>query len=105
MKGALAAVEIWVEEAGESAVRRRLSLVIGTPERSESGGLWLCRVALADLHRPQTLEGRDSLEALVRAVEQARSWIEALRGAGHALFRDRAGDERFSLPERGRSFL
>ena len=78
MKGAIASVEIFLFEAAapDAALRspmlrgkpRRLSLVIGTPERSPAGEAWQCRVALADLHRPQTCEGRDSIEALFLAV-------------------------------------
>ena len=44
MKGAIASVEIFVFEGPECAAAlrgrpRRLSLVIGTPERSPAGGL------------------------------------------------------------------
>lgn len=77
---------------------RRLSLVIGAPERTASGDAWQCRVVLADLHRPQTLEGRDSMEALLRAVGRARGWLEALRAEGLRLYRDRAGAEPLELP-------
>ena len=48
--------------------------------------------------RPQTLAGRDSVEALFLAVEQARAWLSALRAEGFALCRDRAGAEPFSVP-------
>lgn len=111
MKGAIASVEIYLfaptaapAPAGPGGADpaapppRRLSLVIGVPERAPSGGLWHCRVALADLHRPQTLAGRDSVEALFLAVEQARAWLSALRAEGFALCRDRAGAEPFSVP-------
>ncbi len=77
---------------------RRLSLVIGTPELTPAGDRWQCRVALADLHRPETLEGRDSVEALVLAVEQARAWITGLHAEGFRLARDRAGAEPFQFP-------
>ena len=77
---------------------RRLSLVIGTPELAPAGDRWQCRVALADLHRPQNLEGRDSVEALVLAVEQARAWIAGLYAEGFRLARDRAGAEPFQFP-------
>jgi hypothetical protein len=125
MKGAIASVEIYLFEAfeghdletsaPESAGRRsrgpdaslrspsptgrprRLSLVIGTPERSSAGDAWQCRVALADLHRPEICEGRDSIEALFLAVAQAKSWLAALQAAGFVLARDRAGDEPFPL--------
>lgn len=106
MKGALASVEIFVfapppSSSAEGAAPerpRRLSLVIGTPERASSEGRWRCRVALADLHRPEIREGRDSVEALLLAVEQARAWIDALAAEGFRLARDRAGAEPFRLP-------
>lgn len=103
MKGAIASVEIFAfaapgPRAASSERPRRLSLVIGVPERAPSGELWHCRVALADLHRPQTLAGRDSVEALLLAVECARGWLAALHAEGFALCRDRAGDEPFSIP-------
>lgn len=112
MKGALASVEIFVftakalaapaagsdPSARREATPRRLSLVIGTPERAPAGDFWHCRVALADLHRPETLAGRDSLEALVLAVEQARSWIAELEVEGYRLARDRVGAEPFRFP-------
>ena len=102
MKGAIASVEIYVFEAPPhgAALRgtpRRLSLVIGTPERSSAGEAWQCRVALADLHRPEICEGRDSMEALFLAVAQAKAWLAALQAEGRVLARDRAGDEPFWL--------
>jgi len=112
MKGAIASVEIYAFEAeapdrasgrgaadgATRAVPRRLSLVIGVPERAPGGELWHCRVALADLHRPQTCEGRDSVEALFLAVERARTWLAALDADGFALFRDRAGASPLRFP-------
>ena len=100
MKGAIASVDIFAFENAASAggPARRLTLVIGAPVRAASGGVWQCRVALADLHRPQTFEGRDSVEALLLAVDRARSWLAALAGEGFVLSRDRAGAEPFSLP-------
>lgn len=102
MKGAIASVEIFAfapPGPGDalSDRPRRLSLVIGVPERAPSGELWHCRVALADLHRPRTLEGRDSVEALLLAVGCARGWLEALHGEGMVLCRDRAGSEPFAI--------
>ena len=96
MKGAMASVEIWAVSAGSAP--RRLSLVLAAPERAPDGVAWHCRVALADLHRPQTVAGRDSVEALLAAVGHARGWIEALQAEGHALFRDRGASEPFSFP-------
>jgi hypothetical protein len=118
MKGAIASVEIFVfaptaptvlsagpggggsiDRIAESGLRpRRLSLVIGIPERVSGGASWQCRVALADLHRPQVVEGRDSVEALSRAVDRARAWLTALADEGHRLARDRAGSEPFASP-------
>ena len=88
MKGAIAAVEIYLIEDGKRA--RRLSLAIATPERDAAGG-WSCRVVLADLHRPETVVGRDSVEALSLALERARTWLAALRSEGHLLARDSDG--------------
>jgi hypothetical protein len=106
MKGAIASVEIFVFAAAGSAGEtgsapgrpRRLSLVIGTPERTPGSETWQCRVALADLHRPERFEGCDSIEALFRAVERARSWLAALEAEGCWLARDRAGTERLGAP-------
>ncbi|HPG24644.1 MAG: hypothetical protein H6748_07115 [Spirochaetaceae bacterium] len=100
MKGAIANLEIYAFERVETpgAGPRRLSLAITAPERREEGGGWACRVALADLHRPRPVEGRDSFEALAAAVACARDWIEALEAEGYVLFRDRAGERRLELP-------
>lgn len=100
MKGAIASVEIFVFQGArsEAAAPRRLSLVIGAPQRSQAGDAWQCRVALADLHRPQILEGRDSIESLFRAVERARAWLADLEAEGFVLARDRAGAEPFAVP-------
>jgi len=111
MKGAIASVEIFVfapppaatvrpatsdpDAPVARAAPRRLSLVIGMPVRGSDGGGWQCRVALADLHRPVTFEGRDSVEALARAIERGRTWLTALEAEGFALYRDRAGAEPF----------
>jgi len=98
MKGAIASVEIFVfEGAAGGSSPRRLSLVIGTPERSPAGDVWSCRVALADLHRPQTCEGRDSVESLLHAVERAKGWLAELEAGGFALARDRAGLEPLAM--------
>lgn len=112
MKSAIASLEIYAfatEGASDGAAPiglarsdagrpRRLSLVIGAPERAPTGDAWHCRVVLADLHRPQTLAGRDSMEALLRAVGRARAWLDALRAEGLLLYRDRAGLEPLELP-------
>lgn len=107
MKGAIASVEIFLvggldrRSDADPGPPRRLTLVVGGPERSGDAGGWRCRVALADLHRPVVIEGRDSVEALSRALEHARHWIAALRAEGHALYRDRSGLDPFTFPERG----
>ena len=110
MKSAIASVEIFVFEgalpkaaAPESVDRRggtprRLSLAIGAPERSPEGDAWQCRVALADLHRSQTCEGRDSVECLFLAVERAQAWLAELEAEGFVLARDRAGTDPFAMP-------
>lgn len=118
MKGAIASVEIFVFEGalpeaaapqaadrrGEAAGSapgsrpRRLSLVIGAPERSPGGAAWQCRVSLADLHRSQACAGRDSVEALFLAVERAKAWLAELEAEGCVLARDRAGTEPFPRP-------
>lgn len=103
MRGAIASVEVFVFEAASPTGAgpggpRRLSLVIGSPERAPGGETWQCRVALADLHRPEVFEGRDSLEALLRAVERAKAWLAALEAEGCRLARDRAGTDRFGAP-------
>jgi len=96
MKGAIATAEIFATRAAGGV--DRLSLVIGTPERSPSGEGWQCRVALADLARPETVDGRDSLEALALAFTRARSWVRDLEAQGRVLTRDRAGKVRFDFP-------
>ena len=98
MKGAIASVEIFTAaaEAGEEG-RRRLTLTITAPERSDDADRWICRVALADLHRPTEVLGPDSVSALAAALDQARDWLAALAAQGTALFRDRTGESPFDL--------
>ena len=90
MKGAMASVEIFVfaakalaaptagSDPNGQAASRRLSLVIGTPERAPAGDPWHCRVALADLHRPETLQAatasRPSCSRSSRPGPGSRSW-------------------------------
>lgn len=93
MKGAIASVDFFVDAA--SGAPRRLTLTIAAPERAAGGPGWTCRLALADLHRPQAVDGRDSVEALARAVDQARAWLAALHAQGRTLTRDRAGETPF----------
>ena len=104
MKGAIASVEVFVTvrgappEATDPPKRLRLSLVVGAPEREASGEGWTCRVALADLFRPESIRGRDSFEALALAVARGRQWIDELLVEGRVLTRDRDGRIPFELP-------
>jgi hypothetical protein len=58
---------------------------------------WACRLALADLHRPQSIEGPDSVAVLASALARARGWLAELEASGFTLARDRAGEEPFRL--------
>jgi hypothetical protein len=93
VKGAIASIEIFAFE--NDASPRRLSLTIAAPERCPAGEGWLCRVALADLHRPETVRGVDSVAALMGAMDRAREWVADLRAEGLVLCRDRAGKSAF----------
>jgi hypothetical protein len=95
VRGAIATVDFYASNAEEASVR--LSLVIDSPQRCSSGEGWQCRVALADLYRPKTVVGRDSIEALSLALAEARIWIAELCTQGWALTRDRAGKNPFEL--------
>ena len=96
MKGAIATVEIFASK--REGPSERLSLVISAPERDLEEQGWQCRVALANLHRPETISGEDSMEALSRALLRAREWVEALRAEGRTLTRDRAGRVPYAFP-------
>lgn len=99
MKQTIASVEIFAHRnrvvpggSGKKEVEvRRLTLVISAPVRATDGSGWICRVALADLERPQELMAPDSITALGRAYARGRGWLEALETSGWSLFRDRAG--------------
>ena len=95
VKGAIATVDFFASNL-EGALDR-LSLVIESPQRCSSGEGWQCRVALADLYPPEAVVGRDSIEALSLAMNQARDWISDLRTQGRAITRDRAGENPFEL--------
>ena len=97
MKGAIASVEIYAHREG--AAVRRLTLVVSEPRTTPDPARWICRVALADLHRPEEIVGTDSVEALCRAVERGRRWIEDLRSDGFVLTRDRAGSIPYVRPD------
>lgn len=97
MKGAMATVEIFARQAGGEERERRLTLVLSAPERDAAAGGWVCRVALADLHRAQGAAGRDSVEALSSALRLARSWLDGLRAQGFDVTRDRDGEIPFVL--------
>ena len=95
MKGAIASIELFASRAGEDT--RRLTLTVGTPEREGDAG-WVCRVALADLHRPESIVAPDSVSALAAALAQGRAWVDALEADGCVLTRDRAGTRPFAWP-------
>ena len=92
MKGTIASTELYVFDGGPKP--RRLTLTITAPERDPEGG-WACRVALANLHRPEPASGIDSVAALDAALSRARSWLGELRAQGLVLCRDRAGEFTF----------
>jgi len=89
MKTAIASLEVFAHREGEAV--RRLSLVVGTPAPTGKDGAWSCRVALANLHRAEQIEARDSVEVLALAIARGREWLLALEADGFTLFRDRAG--------------
>jgi hypothetical protein len=93
VKDAIASVEIFAQRGDEPV--QRLSLVVGAPASDRDAGKWICRVALANLHRPEELAGHDSVEALTLALARGREWLLALQASGFALYRDRAGREPF----------
>jgi len=100
MKGAIASVEIFVFEKGDpgsaDAKPRRLTLTMTAPLRNENG-TWSSRVALADLHRPETHTADDSVSAIARSLAQAETWLAELRDGGAFLSRDRIGETPFRL--------
>lgn len=95
MKDAIATVDFFASD-GQMAPRR-LSLVVGAPERCSTGANWQCRVTLADLYPAQVVVGLDSLDALARALGQARAWLAELHGQGQTLTRDRSGETPFEM--------
>jgi hypothetical protein len=95
MKGAIASVELF--GILDDAPARRLTLTISAPMRGPKGDGWECRLALADLHRPSTVRGSDSVEALARAIDQAREWLAELHAQGFRLYRDRGGEAAFEM--------
>lgn len=114
MRDAIATVEIFARPASgkstgsqprdlpsqtgaSSGGARRLTLVISKPERDREGRGWLCRLALADLHRPMTIAAPDSVLVLERALAQARGWLAELEASGLVLWRDRDGTVPFVL--------
>ena len=95
MKSAIASLEIFAHREGE--VVQRLSLVVGAPTAAGEGGLWICRVALANLHRAEEIEGRDSVEVLGLALARGRGWLLDLEADGFLLFRDREGQTPYRV--------
>ena len=98
MKGAIASVELFAAEAADAdGTRTRLTLTLSAPERASDEGAWVCRVALANLHRPTEVAGADSVTALAAGLAQAHAWLAELRAEGKTLFRDRTGKSMFEL--------
>lgn len=97
MKGAIASVELFADALSQEEGRTRLTLTISAPERAVDRGTWVCRIALANLHRPMEVAGVDSVTALAAALDQARAWLAELAAQGTTLFRGRTGQARFEL--------
>ena len=97
MRDAIATVEIFAISTQADERPRRMTLVLSSPERSADGDQWCCRVALADLHRPEIVHAPDSVLALSRALDRARGWLLDLESRGLVLARDRSGSRPFSL--------
>jgi hypothetical protein len=97
MKGAVASVEVFATR-GDRPVER-LTLTVTAPERGTdvAKDVWLCRVALARRHRPQTLEAADSISALRAALALGEGWLAGLAAEGFTLWRDRAATRPFEL--------
>jgi hypothetical protein len=94
VKDAIASVEIFAHRGDEPV--QRLSLVVGAPASvSAAGRTWICRVALANLHRAEEIAGHDSVEALTLALARGRDWLLALQASGFVLCRDRDGREPY----------
>jgi len=87
MKTAIATSEL----TGTNAVgeRKRLTIAVGAPERDPNRAVWSCRVTIADVLKPTTVEGRDSFDALTRAVARVRSQLDGLRAEGWSLAAER----------------
>jgi len=89
MKTAIATSELFgTNAAGE---RKRLTIAVGAPVRDAERAVWHCRVTVADVLKPVTVEGRDSFGALVLAVERVRVQLDALRAEGWQLRDEAAG--------------
>ncbi len=97
MKGAIASVELFADAGSAEGSRTRLTLTISAPERAVDRETWVCRIALANLHRPTEVAGVDSVTALAAALAQARAWLAELAAQGTTLFRARSGEARFEL--------
>jgi hypothetical protein len=97
VKGAIASVELFADAGSAEGSRTRLTLTISAPERAVDRETWVCRIALANLHRPTEVAGVDSVTALAAALAQARAWLAELAAQGTTLFRARSGEARFEL--------
>ena len=97
----MASVEIFAQR-GEEPIQR-LSLVVSAPtpttpnSASDPDRKWICRVALANLHRPVVTEGSDSVVVLARALRLGRDWLAALQAEGFELYRDRQKQRPYQL--------
>ena len=94
MKGAIASVEIYARR--DEQPTQRWTLVVTEPSFQRAENHWTCRVALADLHRPEVIAGRDSIEVLDRALAQGRQWLRELHAEGFLLYRDRGAREPYA---------
>jgi len=72
---------------------RRLTLAVGAPKRLDGAVEWQCRVAVADILRPTTVSGDDSLVALAAAIERVRALLAELRAEGWTFSVDSHGRE------------
>jgi len=83
MKTAIATSEFHgTNAAGE---RARLTVAVGAPVRNADAESWHCRIAVADVMKPTAVTGRDSFDALDRAMRRVFEELDELRKAGWTL--------------------
>lgn len=86
MKTAIASSEFYgTNAAGE---RTRLTVAVGAPVRNSEGAGWRCKIAIADVLKPMSLEGADSFDALTHAVRRVGEHLDRLRAEGWVLSLD-----------------